>query len=369
MSPYTVRDLQRVLERLAPGSLAESWDNVGLLVGDPDQRVSGVLVALDATPHVLEQLEHSRGEALVVHHPLIFSGLKRLTEDQGVASLVMRLIRGGRSLLVAHTNLDSAPEGLNHFVADCLGLLDTRPLLPSENRPLLKFVVYVPLAYVDAVRDAICQAGAGQIGNYAECTFGVQGIGTFRPGAGADPFIGQQGALERVEEVRLETVVPRPQVGAVINAMRTSHPYEEVAYDLMPLEYAWPGAGLGRIGTLAAPLTVAQFAARVQEVLRPSRFGIVGDPARPVRTVALCTGSGGDLLEQAWRAGADLYLTGEVKHHQALLARQRGIALLDAGHFATERPAVSLLARVLREQFPELMVREADEHDPFATGC
>ncbi|HEY3418816.1 MAG TPA: Nif3-like dinuclear metal center hexameric protein, partial [Armatimonadota bacterium] len=305
---------------------------------------------------------------LVVHHPLIFTGLKRLVEDGGIVSLLSRLIREQRGLLALHTNLDSAPGGLNQYVGTLLDLRKCRPLIPTAARPLLKLVVYVPESHVDAVRAVICRAGAGQIGRYAECTFGAVGTGTFRPEEGTSPYIGTPGGgLERVTEVRLETVVPRAALGPVLAAVFSAHPYEEVAYDLIPLDNAWPGAGLGCIGELAAPLTAGDFLAQVRAVLHAERATLIGDAARPVNTVALCTGAGSDFLEYARGAGADLYLTGEVKHHVALLARQQGIAVIDAGHFPTERPVVDLLADYLTAHFPQLTVVKAEENDPFGT--
>ncbi len=363
----TVREIQAVLEAQAAPALAESWDNVGLLVGDPAGRVRRVVTALDATAGVLAQAEAARAELLVVHHPLIFGGLKRLVEDGGTVSLVRRLVVGGRSLLALHTNLDSAPRGLNFHVAALLGLTDTRPLVPTEARPLLKLVVYVPEAHAEAVRVAICTAGAGHIGGYDACTFAAAGMGTFRPGPGTQPFIGTTGVLARVPEVRLETVVPRPALAGVLRALLAAHPYEEPAYDLLPLENPWPDAGLGRIGTVEAT-TAGVFLQHVRDTLAAPRAALVGDPARPVRTVALVTGAGRDFLDAARSAGADLYLTGEVKYHHALLARDVGIAVIDAGHFPTERPAAALLAGWLRTAFPRLDVREAEETDAFG-GC
>jgi len=364
--PVTVRDIQQCVHVLAPPALAESWDNVGLLLGDPGQEVGTVLVALDASAEVIEQAAARGVEMLVVHHPLLFTAQKRLVEDGGIMTLVRRLIREGRSLLAAHTNLDSAPRGLNHYVAELLGLRELAPLVPSEARSLLKLVVYVPEAQLDAVRDAVCSAGAGHIGNYSDCSFGAPGMGTFRPLEGTSPFIGTRGELERVREIRLETVVPRGQLVQVLGAMLAAHPYEEVAYDLIPLENAWPGAGLGRIGTLEAPMSVAAFLERVRTALHADRLAIIGDTDRPIRRVALCTGAGSDFIEQARRSGADLYLTGEVKHHQALLARAGGPVVVDAGHFATERPAVALLADYLTAELPGLTVIRAEETDPIS---
>lgn len=362
----TVGAVVGCVHRLAPPELAESWDNVGLLVGDTGREVRTVLVALDASDRVLAQATEAGAELIVAHHPLLFVPVKRLVEDQGVGSLLRRLVREERALLAAHTNLDSAPRGLNHHVAELLGLRDLRPLLPSEAHPLLKLVVFVPVDAVETVRAAVCDAGAGHIGHYRDCTFGAAGIGTFRPLEGTHPYIGTKGELESVNEVRLETVVPRPALGGVLRTLLAAHPYEEVAYDVIPLENAWPGAGLGRIGTLPQPMTAVDFRAHVAAVLRTERIGLIGDPDRRVRTVALCTGAGGDYTEHARRAGADLYLTGEVKHHQALQARAQGPVVLDAGHFGTERPAVDLLARTLTEAFPDLRVLRAEEADPIS---
>ena len=363
----TVRDILRSLHQLAPPALAESWDNVGLLVGDPAQVVSTIMTALDPTADVLAQAEARRAELLVTHHPLIFSPLKRLTEDNRHGSLVRAVVRAGCSLIAAHTNLDSAPHGLNRYVAELLGLQETRPLVPSAARPLLKLVVYVPETHAEAVRAAICAAGAGQIGDYAECTFSAAGAGTFRPGPGTHPHIGTVDALERVPETRLETVVPKALLEPVLHALFTAHPYEEIAYDLFTLENPWPDAGLGRIGHLAAPTTAGHFLQRVRETLQAPRAALIGDPARTVATVALCTGAGADFLTDARRAGADLFLTAEIKHHQAIDARDHAPALIDAGHFPTEHPVSALLADYLRQQFPSMHITRAKERDPFAT--
>ncbi len=362
----TIRTILQRLEVLAPAALAESWDNVGLLVGDPASPVTRVLVALDASSDVVEQAVDQGAELIVTHHPIIFSPLKRLVEDGGAASLVRQLVRAGIGLIAQHTNLDSAPDGLNQYVGTLFDLQELRPLVPSAAKPLLKLVVYVPEEAVDAVRTAICAAGAGQIGHYGECTFGTPGTGIFRPEEGTHPYLGKVGKLERVKEVRLETVVPQATTGRVISAMFDAHPYEEVAYDLLPLENAWPNAGMGRVGKLAAPTTAGDFARRVAAELQTDRIELVGDSSTPVTTVALCTGSGGDLVEAAKSTGADLLLTGEIKHSHALLARQQGIAVLAAGHFATERPATALLTDYLHGQFPSLAVVAADETDPLA---
>jgi dinuclear metal center YbgI/SA1388 family protein len=364
----TVADITRALDDLAPAALAEAWDNVGLLVGDPKADVTRALVALDATPGVLDQAATLGAEVVVTHHPLLFSATKRLVADGGTLSLVRRLVREGRALVAAHTNLDSAPGGLNDRLAALLGVHETRPLLPSESRALVKLVVYVPVEHAEAVRVAMCDAGAGHIGAYDQCAFAAAGEGTFRPGAGTQPYIGQVGALTRVAEMRVETVVPRARLGAVIAALTVTHPYEEPAFDVLPLDNAWPGAGLGRIGTLETATTVGAFAAKVTQTLGTDRVDVVGHKASTVRTVALCGGGGGDLAERAAALGADVYLTGELKHSQALAAAQRGFSVITAGHFATEHMAVDVLAACLTRSFPALQVQIAEERDPLTRG-
>ena len=360
-----IREVLSALETLAPTALAESWDNVGLLIGETSQQPSTVFIALDVTPATLEQAAQHQAQLMITHHPLIFSGMKRLVEDGATISLVTRMVRDGRSLISLHTNLDVAPNGLNTYVATALGLRNLRPLMPTEARPLLKLIVYVPASHIDAVRTAICNAGAGHIGHYEGCTFTTPGTGTFCPKEGTNPFIGQAGKLEQVDEIRLETVVPKAVLGQVLSAMFAQHPYEEVAFDLLPMENSWPGAGMGRVGRLEIPTTVRKFRDKVSEVLKTDQLLVSGDDDQPVRTVALCTGAGGDYLSHALRAKADLYLTGEMKHHQALLAGERGIAAIVAGHFATERLAVPLLADFLQTRFPALQIIQAVEVDPL----
>jgi len=364
--PLTVRDILHRLDQLAPPALAESWDNVGLLLGDPAREVTRVMTALDPTAEVLAQVEAMRAELLVTHHPLLFAPVKRLVEDGGAMSLLQRFIRAGCSVIAAHTNLDSAPHGLNTHVANLLGLRDTRPLVPSPTRPLLKLVVYVPGTHAEEVRVAISDAGAGQIGDYAECSFAAPGTGTFRPGAGTHPYIGAVDVLERVPEVRLETVVPKTLLSPVLSALFAAHPYEEVAYDLITLENPWPDAALGRLGRLDAPTTAGAFLSFVRETLPAPRAVLLGDPAQPVDTIALCTGAGGEFLDYATRAGANLYLTAELKHHQAIIAGRSAPAVIDAGHFPTEYPVSALLADYLSAQFPTLIVTRAVETDPYS---
>jgi dinuclear metal center YbgI/SA1388 family protein len=339
------------LEEWAPPLLAEDGDSIGLQVGSRGTEVDKVLVALEVTPEVIAEAAKEKVQLIVSHHPLIRNPLTRLDYDSFPASLTVRLVESRIHFYAAHTNMDAAAGGVNDLLAEHLGLAEIRVLRPVPQEKLYKLAVFIPRGHEDEVRQAICKAGAGWVGNYDECTFQVGGTGTFRPLPGTHPFIGQIGALERAEESRLETVVPATRLRAVIGAMLAAHPYEEVAYDLLPLKNQAPGkVGLGRVGRLPHPEPLRLFAEQVRDALGLQALRLVGDPERPISVVALCGGAAMSLLKRAIEAGADVYLTGDVKHHDALNALGQGIAVIDAGHHATEKIIVPAMARYLTEK-------------------
>ncbi|AGL00905.1 Nif3-like dinuclear metal center hexameric protein [Desulfoscipio gibsoniae] len=340
------RDLVRVMERLAPLELAEEWDNSGWQVGDPDARVHKVLLALDVTPEVVDEAVGKGVQLIISHHPMLLKGVKALRRDNPAGSLLFRLIQAGIGVYSAHTSLDSAEGGVNDVLARVLGLQQIEVLQPVRYQQLLKLVVFVPAAYADAVREALGRAGAGHIGNYSHCTFNLNGTGTFYPREGTSPFIGKVGRLERVEEVRIETIINKEKTGEVVRAMLEAHPYEEVAYDLYPLENKGAASGLGRIGRLPLTVTLAELAGTVQQVLQGDCLRYGGDPHTLVQRIAVCGGSGGDLWPQAGQKGADVLVTGDVRYHAARDMLAAGMSFIDAGHFATER----VVLPPLREQ-------------------
>lgn len=366
----TVQQVAAVLTDLAPEHLAEEWDNVGLLVGDPAGTVARVLVTLDVTAAVLDEAAAQGCEMIVAHHPVIFRPLARLRPDDPASALAYEAARRGVHLYAAHTNLDHAAGGTSDALAARLGVLNPRVLVPRTGTGDYKLVVFTPPEAVDAVIAALAEAGAGRIGAYSHCTFRSPGTGTYLPLAGAQPYAGTVGQLEQAEELRLETVVPRARLGPAISAMIAAHPYEEVAYDVYRLENDAANAGAGRIGPLPEPMTLGQFAAHVQAQLNPAHCRVVGDPHRPVKMVAVLGGSGGSFLDAAHRAGADVFVTGDLKHHEALHALALGLAVIDAGHDATERPVLARLVETLREKLPGLdEVREsAVRTEPFGRG-
>ncbi|MGD0622641.1 MAG: Nif3-like dinuclear metal center hexameric protein [Thermacetogeniaceae bacterium] len=339
------------LEEWAPPLLAEDGDNIGLQVGSRGTEIERVLVTLEVTTEVISEAVKEKAQLIVSHHPLIRDPLARLDYESFPASLAVRLVESRIHFYAAHTNMDAAPGGVNDLLAERLGLTGVSVLRPAPQEKLYKLAVFIPRGHEDEVRQAICNAGAGWIGNYDECTFQVGGTGTFRPLPGTHPFLGRIGVLERAEESRLETVVPETRLRAVIGAMLAAHPYEEVAYDLYPIKNQAPcKTGLGRVGRLPDPKPLRAFAEQVGDALGLQAVRLAGDPERPISAVALCGGGAMSLLKRAIEAGADVYVTGDVKHHDALNAIGQGIAVIDAGHHATEKIIVPAMAAYLTEK-------------------
>ncbi len=341
--PATCRDIIDIIEAAAPPCMAEKWDNTGLQLGHPDKQVKKVMVAIDLLEEVAREAVEKQVDMIVTHHPFILKPVKSIREDHFTGKVASMLIRNGISLYCAHTNLDIAPGGINDMLAEKLELGDTRVLAETVKEYYNKIVVYVPAGHEDRVRDAMADAGAGWIGNYSHCTFQTQGTGTFKPADGTNPYIGTRGILEKVEEYRLETIVPREITSRVIDAVKDVHPYEEVAYDIFRLENRREGFGLGRIGVLDKEMSLKEFAGRVKELLGLEYVTVSGDLNKAISKVALCGGSGGSLIQQAVARGADVYVTGDIKYHQAHQALSLDMAIVDAGHYGTEKFSADIL--------------------------
>jgi dinuclear metal center YbgI/SA1388 family protein len=342
-----LRDWVALVDARYPMRDAEGWDAVGLHVGDPDDPVTRVLVVLDVTDATLDEAEAVGADLVLAHHPLLFRPLARLTPATASGKLALRAARARIGVLAAHTNLDVAVPGTSDPVADALRLVDVAPLVPAPAAPQVKLVTFTPVDATDGVLAALAAAGAGTIGEYEACSFRVAGTGTFRPSAAADPAVGERGVANAVEEHRLEVVVPAGRLGAVVAALEAAHPYEEVAHDVYPLAGGTPsGKGLGRLGRLPTPLPLAEVARRLAAALPSPHLRLAGDPDRVVERVAVCGGAGDGHIADALAAGADVYVTGDLRHHVTLDAMTLGMALIDAGHFATEAPAMA----ALREQ-------------------
>lgn len=365
-------DVIGVLNRLSPMALAEDWDNVGLQVGDPGAEIKNILICLDAEEAAVEEAERCDAQLIISHHPLIFKNLKRLTPTDMTGRVLFRAIKNHIAIISLHTNLDRSADGLNDWLAARLGLQNPLPLERLQGGQFHKLVVYVPAGHERDLMDALFAGGAGHIGAYDRCSFRTPGTGSFRGSDESQPYIGTAGAYEETEELRLETIVPNALVGKVIGRMLKAHPYEEVAYDLIPLANAPRNVGLGRIGTLAEALPLKDFADQVRLGLDIPALRLVGDPERKIGKVAVCGGSGMSLYGEAVRQGADCLVTGDVKYHEAQRARAEGVAVIDAGHFATERLMIgelsSRLATLLTEGQFEINIHEMkSEQDPFIT--
>lgn len=344
-----VEDVIRLVEEIAPPDLAEEWDNVGLLVGSRRAEISRVLVSLDCTREVLEEARKSGAGLLVCHHPPVFRPLRRLLLDEPEGHLLCAAVRAGMSLYAAHTNLDVCEEGVNAALAEALGLVGHRPLPGAKARSRCKLVTFLPPEHVAAVSAALFAAGAGRIGDYTGCSFLLEGTGTFTPGPDSHPAYGEAEGPNQVRETRLEVVVEEERLEDAVRALLAGHPYEEPAYDVYPLR-AFPAAGMGRVGELPAPETLSALARRCSRELGNPSVRIAGDPAAEVRRVAVCGGSGGKLASAALAAGAQVLVTGDVGYHEAQEAVARDLAIIDAGHYHTEIPAVARLARLLEEK-------------------
>jgi dinuclear metal center YbgI/SA1388 family protein len=346
-------DVIEVLDEAYPPRLAQSWDSVGLVCGDPDDALDSVTVAVDATPAVVDEVPDAG--LLLAHHPLLLRGVDTVAASTPKGALVHRLIRTGRSLFTAHTNADSASPGVSDALAQALGLTVDGVLEPlSAAADLDKWVIYVPRENAEAVRAAVFGAGAGHIGDYSHCSWSVSGIGQFLPHDGATPAVGSVGTVERVDEDRFEVVAPARARAAVLAAMRAAHPYEEPAFDIFALVPPPGDAGLGRICTLPQSESLRAFVSRVGAALPQTSWGVraAGDPEMPVSRVAVCGGAGDSLLATAADADVHAYVTADLRHHPADEHRRASnVALIDVAHWASEFPWCDQAADLLRSRF------------------
>ena len=377
-----VADIVACLETLAPPVLAEDWDNVGLLVGDLAGEVGRIMVCMDLTEPVLAEAIRAKAQMVLTHHPLIFKSVSRVTACE--APVVYDAVRHAVAVYAAHTNLDSAVGGTNDVLADVLQLDERRPLEPAVRQDLCKVVVFAPPESVSAIAEAAFAAGAGRIGNYRDCAFFSHGIGSFYGLGSTHPAVGKAGRHEVAEELRLEVVCPRGRAAAVRQAVRAAHPYEEPAIDVYVLEDIPAGCGLGRIGRLKRPATVAAVIARLKKATGARHVllsvangggpqaggGHKGDgKGLLVTSAACCSGAGGSAFRKAIAQGATFFVTGELNYHDALDAAARGLTVVCLGHGYSERIAIARLGQRLAENLPKLtVVNSRKDQDPFVTA-
>ena len=346
-----IKNITSFFENLAPLQLQESYDNAGLIVGDFNADIDTVLVTLDVTEEVVEEAINKNAGLIVAHHPIVFSGLKKITGKNYVERTLLRAIKNDIAIYAAHTNLDSVEGGVNGKICEKLGLKNCKILQPAGGQ-LKKLVTFIPVEHAEKVREAVFAAGAGSIGNYDSCSYNTEGEGTFRGNENTNPFVGEKGKIHNEKEIRFETVFPSYLQGRVISALLNAHPYEEVAYDIYSLENKFNKVGMGMIGTLAEETSETDF---LQQLKTTFNTGIIKHTAlknKKVKKVAVCGGAGSFLLNQAIAAGADFFVSGDFKYHQFFDAENK-IVIADIGHFESEQFTKELFYELLTKNFPK----------------
>lgn len=352
----TVADIRSILDTAYPPHLAESWDAAGLICGDPAAEVNKVAFALDCTQAVAEEAVAIGVDMLVVHHPLLMRGVTSVAADTPKGKVIHTLIRGGVALFAAHTNADSARPGVNDRLAELVGITPGRPILPKDGAAMDKWGVHVPVDVAETVKAALFDAGAGRIGDYADCAFTWEGTGQFTPRDGANPTEGEIGVTHRGPEVRVELVAPASRRRDLITALREAHPYEEPAFDIVELPDTAPidqACGLGRIGHLPEPMTLREFTQQVADALPETAWGVraAGDPEATVHKVAVSSGSGDSFLDAVRGLGVDVYVTSDLRHHPVdEYLRAGGPPVIDTAHYASEFPWTDQVAGIVGEQ-------------------
>jgi dinuclear metal center YbgI/SA1388 family protein len=350
-----IKEVTQYLEEIAPLSYQESYDNAGLLVGNSNWELTGILIALDTIESVLDEAIAKGCNLIVAHHPIVFGGLKKFTGRNYVERVVIKAIKHDLAIYVAHTNLDNVfKNGVNAKIAQKLGLNQTRILAPKKGL-LKKLYTFVPHQHKEKVANALFAAGAGQLGNYTECSFQLEGRGTFKGGDGANPAVGAVGTQHQEPETKLEVLVPAYQQGAILRALQQTHPYEEVAYDLVTLDNAHPQVGAGIIGELEQPMEALEFLKFLKQQMQTDCVRYTALCRKQIKRVAVCGGAGSFLLPQAKSAGADIFITADYKYHQFFDA-DNTLIIADIGHYESEQFTIELFYELLTQKFTNFAI-------------
>jgi dinuclear metal center YbgI/SA1388 family protein len=356
-----------LMEQLAPKELAYDWDPVGLQVGSYNKPVRTIMVTLDVLEAVVDEAIEKQVDMIIAHHPLLFKSVRQINTDTSKGRIIQKLLHHDITVYASHTNLDIAENGVNDAICNHIGVRQVKPLVDIRTEQLLKLVAYIPLTHVAQVRDAISEAGAGHIGNYSHCTFQTQGQGTFKPLEGTNPFIGSINQLEKVDEVKLESIIQESKLRTALHALLQAHPYEEPAYDIFPLKNKGKTFGLGRIGKLDQSLSLEDFCEHIKSVLQIPDLRVTGNLDKQVRTVAVIGGSGEKYIHQAKQNGADVYITGDMSFHYAQDAQEAGLAVIDVGHYA-EKVMKTLVKKYLDVELKNTdikIITSTTNTDPF----
>jgi dinuclear metal center YbgI/SA1388 family protein len=363
-----IKEITEQIKKIVPLRLAKDWDNVGLLIGDVQKNVKRILLTIDITSDVVAEAKRLKTDLIVSYHPVIWDGLKKITTE-GPGSTVHELIRSNIAVFSIHTALDVVKGGVNDGLAEIIGIEDGKPIgdyVDNTAEDNYKLVVFVPAESLAEVSSAVFAAGAGSIGNYSDCGFSDEGTGTFLPMEGSKPAIGKKGQLEKVFEIRFETIVPAEKLDAVVAAMIKSHPYETPAFDIIKLYNSQNKFGLGRIGKLSEPLRTEQIIERIKEHTGATVIGLIGKEKRLVKKAAVCAGSCGKIINLVIAAKADMYVTGELKHHQALAAQESGLTCICLSHSVSERFILKKFAKQLQKKLNSVTIKTSKkDSDPF----
>ena len=349
-----VANITQLLEKMASSSLKESYDNVGLLVGNDQMECTGVLCTLDVTEETIAEAVLNKCNVIVAHHPLIFGGIKKITGKNYIERTIIAAIKNDIAIYAIHTNLDNVLEGVNGRIADKLGLINRMALQPKDNM-LRKLYTFVPISYIDSVKEALFNAGAGNIGQYSECSFGVKGEGTFMASENANPFVGEKNIRHTEEEVKVEVVFPVFQQQNILKALIDAHPYEEVAYDIVNLQNSYSRIGSGLIGELQEPVEENLFMEFIKKQFGLRTIRHTALLGKPIKKVALCGGAGSFLTKNAIASKADIYISADFKYHEYFDAEDK-IIIADIGHWESEQFTIDLLTEVLQSNFPTFAV-------------
>ncbi len=355
---FQVKDICNIIEEFAPLNFQESYDNAGLLIGDTEMQLTGVLISVDIVEAVIDEAIEKKCNMIVSHHPLIFSGLKKITGQDYIQKCVIKAIKNDIAIYSAHTNLDNVFYGVNGYLADKLGLKNKK-ILASKGGLLTKLVTYVPKQNVESVKDAIFKAGAGVIGNYDCCSFNIEGEGTFRANENATPFVGKNNELHTETEIRVEVVLPKYLTSKVVAEMIKAHPYEEPAFDILPIDNKWNSVGTGMVGELPKQIEITPFLEFLKQKLNLSTIRYTGDVDRKIKRVALCGGSGSEFLKYAIRERADIYISADFKYHQFFEAENQ-ILIADIGHFESEVHTKEIFYELISKKMPTFAVQKSD---------
>jgi dinuclear metal center YbgI/SA1388 family protein len=353
-----LKEIASILENFAPLSLQESYDNSGLIVGSPDQEITGILLTIDVTEEVVEEALKKKANLIISHHPFIFTGLKKITGNNYIERTAIKAIKNDTAIYAAHTNLDAVYNGVSRRMAEKLELKNCKILSPLKGK-LSKLVTFIPLSHLDMVRDAIFNAGAGNIGNYDYCSFNVQGKGSFRGNEETNPFAGEKGKLHFEDEIRFETIFPNYLQNNIIKALLSAHPYEEVAYDIYPLQNAFEKAGAGILGEVEEPIDELKFLEKIKKTFHTGCIRHTSLRNKPVKRVALCGGSGSFLLDDSIKNEADIFISADFKYHQFFDSEGK-IIIADIGHYESEQFTKEIFYEILTKKISNFAVHFSD---------